>query len=241
MHHPTTSRLALAAACALFISLFGVGCGPQSAASPAGVAGAQPLVAADPGPGGVPPPPATLAPSMVGGTGMTPPTGSTTGYAVAPTAAPSPVYPDAPAPANGNRTDARAAPQGNVRQARAEPPVPSRPVVASASRGEVSSIEPIWDRPQGNGTGAVIGGVLGAVVGNQFGHGNGRALTTVLGAAGGAVAGNNVERNHREGIVGYRVRVRLDNGTTRTYRENEPGDLRVGDRVRIERGQVRRV
>ena len=33
--------------------------------------------------------------------------------------------------------------------------------------------------------GAVAGGVLGAVLGNQVGHGNGRAAATLLGAVGG--------------------------------------------------------
>ena len=87
----------------------------------------------------------------------------------------------------------------------------------------------------------MIGGVLGAVVGNQFGAGNGRAAMTGLGAIGGAVAGNNVERNRNEGIAGYRVSVRLDNGQSRTYEESSLDGLRVGDRVRVEGGRVRRV
>lgn len=105
--------------------------------------------------------------------------------------------------------------------------------------GEVRSVEPIRERPPGTGKGAVIGGLLGGVVGNQFGHGNGRAAMTVLGAAGGAVAGNNVERNINKRIVGYRVSVRLDNGQIRTYEEKSVGDLRAGDRVRIEGKHVR--
>ncbi len=111
--------------------------------------------------------------------------------------------------------------------------------VASAHLGEIRSIEPIRTRPEGSGTGAVIGGVLGAVVGNQFGHGGGRAVTTVLGGVGGAVAGNNLERNHREGIAGYRVNVRLDNGSSRTFNEADASEFRVGDRVRVDRGQLR--
>jgi outer membrane lipoprotein SlyB len=86
----------------------------------------------------------------------------------------------------------------------------------------------------------VIGGVLGGVVGNQFGHGNGRAAMTVLGAAGGAVAGNNIERNMNKRIVGYRVSVRLDNGQTRTFTEARLDGLRVGDRVRVEGKHIRR-
>ena len=106
--------------------------------------------------------------------------------------------------------------------------------------GEVRAIEPIRERPPGTGKGAVVGGVLGGVVGNQFGHGTGRAAMTVLGAAGGAVAGNNVERNMNKRIVGYRVSVRLQNGETRTFTEPRLDGLRVGDRVRVEGKHVRR-
>ena len=110
-----------------------------------------------------------------------------------------------------------------------------RPRRARRSARSIRSIEPITQRPQGNGTGAVIGGVAGAVIGNQFGHGLGRAAMTGLGAAGGAVAGNNVERNVRKTVVGYRVHVRLDDGSSRTFERSDVGDLHVGDRVRVGR------
>jgi outer membrane lipoprotein SlyB len=106
--------------------------------------------------------------------------------------------------------------------------------------GRVQSIEPIRERPKGSGAGAVVGGVLGAVVGNQFGSGVGRAAMTGVGAVGGAVAGNNVERNHREAIVGYHVRIRLDDGRIRTFRRGRLDDLRVGDRIRLVAGSFRR-
>ena len=132
----------------------------------------------------------------------------------------------------------------------AAPPAAARPPIARAARvptaashavmGEVRAIEPIRERPPGTGTGAVIGGVLGGVVGNQFGHGNGRAAMTVLGAAGGAVAGNNVERNMNKRVVGYRVSVRLDNGQARTFTEPRLDGLRIGDRVRVDGKHIRR-
>jgi outer membrane lipoprotein SlyB len=124
--------------------------------------------------------------------------------------------------------------QSPVRVAQAQPaPNP-------ALHGEVRGIEAIRERPQGTGKGAIIGGVLGAVVGNRFGHGNGRAAMTVLGGAGGAVAGNNVERNMNEGVVGYRVVVRLDNGQQRTYEEPRLDGLQIGDRIRVDHGHIRR-
>ena len=63
---------------------------------------------------------------------------------------------------------------------------------------------------------------------------------TGLGAVGGAVAGNNVERNVRKQVVGYRVHVRLDDGRTRTFQRKQIGDLHVGDRVRVDGSGFRR-
>jgi outer membrane lipoprotein SlyB len=119
-------------------------------------------------------------------------------------------------------------------------PVAPLPHVASNRVGSIASIEPIRSRPQGSGAGAVIGGVLGAVVGNQFGHGIGRAAMTGAGAVGGAVAGNNVERNYKEGVVGYRVSIRLDNGNVRTFQRTQIGNLHVGDRVRLDASSFHR-
>ena len=50
----------------------------------------------------------------------------------------------------------------------------------------------------------------------------------------GAIAGNNVERNYKTAVVGYRVHVRLDNGNTRTFERKSIGNLHVGDRVRLD-------
>jgi outer membrane lipoprotein SlyB len=116
-------------------------------------------------------------------------------------------------------------------------PVPKKtaevPPVDKATVGEVRSIEPITERPKSTGAGAVVGGVLG----HQVGDGNGQKVATAAGAIGGAVLGNKVERDRREKVVGYRVQVRLDNGDTRTFEESQSG-LRVGDRVRVESGQL---
>lgn len=138
---------------------------------------------------------------------------------------------------------APAYPQDAPTQVRPVPPAPPavQPQVVPRDRvGSVTAIEPVRQRPQGSGTGAVIGGVLGGVIGNQFGHGLGRAAMTGVGAAGGAIAGNNVERNYKTAVVGYRVHVRLDNGNTRTFQRKNIGNLHVGDRVRLDANGFRR-
>jgi outer membrane lipoprotein SlyB len=120
----------------------------------------------------------------------------------------------------------------------AEASVVSSPVYGEY--GQVTSIEviPVASRP--SGAGAIIGAVIGGVVGNQFGSGTGKALMTGAGVVGGAVAGNAVEnRNKRDDEV-YRVWIRLDSGVMRSMDFHRIDDLRVGDRVRFDNGQLYR-
>lgn len=116
--------------------------------------------------------------------------------------------------------------------------------VAYAEFGHVSNIEVLQSeqRRGPSGAGAIIGGVLGAVVGNQIGSGGGRALATGIGVVGGAVAGNQIEGNQRGVLVQtYRVSVQVENGGYRVFDVPSPGDLRIGDRVRIQDNQLQRI
>ena len=111
--------------------------------------------------------------------------------------------------------------------------------------GRVSNVEIIRSQEpaSGPGIGAVIGGVAGAVVGSQIGSGNGRTAATIIGAVGGAVAGNAIEKSRTANVAAgesYRVSVQLDNGSMRSYDTSSYGELRIGDRVRIENGQLSR-
>jgi outer membrane lipoprotein SlyB len=110
--------------------------------------------------------------------------------------------------------------------------------------GRVSNVEVFrtQEPARGSGVGAVLGGVAGAVVGHQIGGGTGKDIATVAGAVGGAVAGNAIEKNRNSTVrETYRVSVQLDNGTGRAYDVPSTGDLRIGDRVRIENGQIYRM
>ena len=113
--------------------------------------------------------------------------------------------------------------------------------------GRVKNVEIIRTQappPSGPGIGAVIGGVAGAVVGSQIGQGSGRTAATVIGAVGGAVAGDAIEKSRTANTAAgesYRVSVQLDNGAVRFYDVASYGELRIGDRVRIENGQLFRV
>jgi outer membrane lipoprotein SlyB len=115
----------------------------------------------------------------------------------------------------------------------------SAPVMAEYGRVDRIGYIQIAQRP--SGAGVVLGAVLGAVVGNQFGAGTGRALATGAGAVGGAVIGNNIEgRTLRDDEV-YRVTVRFDNGVLRDFDFRRIDDLRTGDRVKFEGGQLHRL
>ena len=86
------------------------------------------------------------------------------------------------------------------------------------------------------GLGTVAGGLLGGLLGHQVGGGNGRTAMAVLGAAGGAYAGNEVEKNMKKVTV-YDVRVRMDNGTTRNMEISSA--VPVGSRVNVEGKNLR--
>ena len=90
--------------------------------------------------------------------------------------------------------------------------------------------------------GAVVGGLAGAALGSTIGSGSGRTAATVLGGVAGAAVGNQIARN-QQGVTtqaGYRVTMQSDAGVIRTYEVPATGDLRVGDRVRVDNGVIYR-
>jgi uncharacterized protein YcfJ len=121
-------------------------------------------------------------------------------------------------------------------------PVPV-PVQVGAEMGRVTNIEyfPGGTARSGvNVPGAVLGAVAGAVLGNQIGGGSGRDAATVLGGAAGAAVGSQVGRTTTVTDAIYRVTVQTDSGIVRYYDVPATGDLRIGDRVRVESGVIYR-
>ncbi|NMM77379.1 glycine zipper 2TM domain-containing protein [Acidovorax sp. SRB_24] len=116
--------------------------------------------------------------------------------------------------------------------------------------GRVANIELLQpqaqQRGQTSGGGALLGAVVGGVLGNQIGGGSGRAAATAVGALGGAVVGNTVEGRNNAANAGsydqaYRITIQLDQGGLRAYDVSSPGDLHIGDRVRLYNGQISRM
>ncbi|HVC10155.1 MAG TPA: glycine zipper 2TM domain-containing protein [Burkholderiales bacterium] len=98
--------------------------------------------------------------------------------------------------------------------------------------GVIESVRMVEAKGQGTGLGAVAGGVAGAVLGNQMGNGNGRTVMTLVGAAGGALAGNQIEKSVRT-TKHWDVSVHLQNGSSRVISLATEPALRPGDHVRI--------
>jgi outer membrane lipoprotein SlyB len=211
--HLSFATLTSAAACALLSA-----CGPQDGGNATKLAGPVAVATA----------PVATAPAPAAVTA--PPT--------APMDAPEPVA--KPAPVQAAKP---AAPKPTVKPVAAKSTTAQPVKVAAAppsnTVGAVQHIEPITET-HASGVGAVAGGALGGVLGHQFGKGDGKKAMTVLGAVGGAVAGHQVEKAHNAKVVGYRVQVQLDNGETRTFEPKELDGLKVGDRVRVDQGQLRR-
>jgi len=106
--------------------------------------------------------------------------------------------------------------------------------------GYVRNITQLDTTRRTSGAGAILGAVVGGALGNQVGQGTGRAAATGAGAVAGAVIGNRIEQNRQAGQSYYQVDVRLDNGDMRSFDYYDINGLRVGDRVRVEGGQLQR-
>ena len=122
-----------------------------------------------------------------------------------------------------------------------QPPPPAPIARAEVCRdcGVVDSIQEIKVKGRGTGVGAVGGAVVGGLLGNMVGAGRGKALATVAGAVGGGFGGNAIEKNVRSNVE-HQMVVRLDNGSHRTFTQEGPFPYSIGERVRIVDGHVER-
>ena len=117
------------------------------------------------------------------------------------------------------------------------------PVQAPAPRpicGNCGVIEAITENTvagAGTGIGGIGGALGGAVIGKQFGKGRGSDALAILGAIGGAVAGHQVEKSVRSTKV-YEVRVKMEDGSTRSMTQASPPAWRNGDRVRVDGNSI---
>jgi outer membrane lipoprotein SlyB len=104
------------------------------------------------------------------------------------------------------------------------------------SCGRVEAVYPITVYTRPTGVGVIGGGIIGGLLGNQIGNGNGRTAATIVGALGGSYIGNEVER--RQATTIYRVSIRMDDSSHRRVDYQQPPGVYAGDRVHFERGQL---
>ncbi len=98
--------------------------------------------------------------------------------------------------------------------------------------GTVTEVKTVKQAGEASGAGAVIGGIAGGVLGHQVGSGRGKDVATVAGAAGGAYAGHQIEKNKNASTT-YVVYVKMEDGAQRSFTYSQPTSYRAGDRVKI--------
>ncbi|HEY4073092.1 MAG TPA: glycine zipper 2TM domain-containing protein [Herbaspirillum sp.] len=130
----------------------------------------------------------------------------------------------------------KAAAERDSERLNAPPPPPPMAEICE-SCGRVENIREIKHAAKTSGVGIAAGAVVGGLLGNQIGSGNGRLLGTVAGAAGGGYAGNEIEKRTHT-TTSYEVIVRMENGRIREFPE-AAGAWRIGDPVRVVNGHLR--
>lgn len=108
--------------------------------------------------------------------------------------------------------------------------------------GTVTRIEQVTTGSNApSATGAVLGGIVGAVAGHEISRHTGGSegnqnVAAAAGAVGGALAGNAIQKN-RTGSQ-YNVYVRMNDGRTTVVTQNDLDGLREGSYVRVYNGRA---
>ncbi len=115
----------------------------------------------------------------------------------------------------------------------------SAPVAQAGYLATVQAVREVKDPGQHTALGPIAGGIAGAVIGDQIGKGKGstRKVLTVLGAAGGAFAGREIEKQARA-TSHWEVDVRRDDGAHETVRSEVAPAWQPGERVRLLEGRL---
>jgi outer membrane lipoprotein SlyB len=117
--------------------------------------------------------------------------------------------------------------------------VQKKPVAQPGQLATVQAVREMKEPGQHTGLGPIAGGIAGAVLGDQVGKGKGstRKVLTVLGAAGGAFAGREIEKQARASTR-WEVDVRRDDGAYETVRSEVAPPWQPGERVRLLEGRL---
>ena len=130
-----------------------------------------------------------------------------------------------------------AAPVVAAAPAVAAAPVAAKPAPACPECGTITGINEVNKKGNASGLGAVAGGVVGGVLGRAVGGHNHRTAGTVVGAAGGAVAGHMIEKQAKSGKT-FEIGVRFDNGSSQIFTQDTHPSWKAGDRVKLVNGAL---
>ncbi|HEY3179132.1 MAG TPA: hypothetical protein VGL25_09655 [Casimicrobiaceae bacterium] len=100
-----------------------------------------------------------------------------------------------------------------------------------ARAGTVESIRQVDRQKYQAGTGAVTGALIGGGLGSIAGQGWGKAAAVIVGAVGGGIVGNEMQKSQTELI--WEIGIRYDDGSYGTITQAQSPGLRIGDRVRV--------
>ena len=102
-------------------------------------------------------------------------------------------------------------------------------------QGTIEQITPVnIANNHGQGLGAILGGAAGVGLGSLIGSGTGRDVAMIAGAIGGALVGNEVQRNNAQPIPGEQIIVRTRNGVLVAITQPVGPPLQVGQRVYLQ-------
>ena len=107
--------------------------------------------------------------------------------------------------------------------------------VGDIRQGIIEQITPVsLANNQNQGLGAILGGAAGVGLGSLIGSGTGRDVAMIAGAIGGALVGNEVQRNNAQPIPGQQIIVRTRNGVLVAVTQPVGPPLQVGQRVYLQ-------
>lgn len=168
-------------------------------------------------------------------------------YAVGRSQGPSSEAPPEPVAAQQTATQAAAKPQHLAAAETSREPAPQARQAAEDRQpalcqgcARVTDVHTEVRRGQASGVGVVGGAVVGGLLGSMIGGGNGKKLATVGGAVAGGYAGNEIEKNQKSHTV-WIVQVQESDGRTHRFERSADPGLRAGDEVRLTENGFTRV
>ena len=100
-----------------------------------------------------------------------------------------------------------------------------------ARSGTVESIRQVDAQKYAPGAGAITGGLIGGGLGSLIGGGSGKTAAIIVGAIGGGIVGNEMQKSQTQLI--WEIGIRYDDGGYGTITQSQSPGLRIGDRVRV--------